>query len=126
MQKYRGTTTYVHVLAELVRAAQYRGVTTYQDMAVIMGLPVTGSYMGKETGQMLREISTEEVGAQRPMLTAVVVGVNGKPGDGFFVLAEELGKLKADEDEQTFWKRELEAVYSAWRRPLPSARPDAD
>ena len=23
--KYRGTTTYVHVLAELVRAAQYRG-----------------------------------------------------------------------------------------------------
>jgi len=28
---YRGTTDYIRVLAELVRAAQYRGVTTYQD-----------------------------------------------------------------------------------------------
>lgn len=119
--KYRGTTTYVHVLAELVRAAQYRGVTTYQDMAVIMGLPVTGSHMGKETGQMLREISVEEVAAQRPMLTAVVVGVQGKPGDGFYVLAGELGKMKAGEDEHAFWEREREAVYAAWRRPLPSA-----
>ena len=27
--KYRGTTMYFHVLAELVRAAQYRGLTTY-------------------------------------------------------------------------------------------------
>ena len=27
--KYRGKTTYFHVLAELVRAAQYRGQTTW-------------------------------------------------------------------------------------------------
>ena len=26
--KYRGTTKYIHVLAELVRAAHYRGLTT--------------------------------------------------------------------------------------------------
>lgn len=77
--------------------------------------------MGKETGQMLREISVEEVAAQRPMLTAVVVGVQGKPEDGFSVLAGELGKMKAGEDEQAFWEREREAVYAAWRRPLPSA-----
>jgi len=36
--KYRRTTKYFHVMAELVRAAQYRGLTTYQDIAVIMGL----------------------------------------------------------------------------------------
>jgi PII-like signaling protein len=55
--KYRGKTVYFHVLAELVRAAQYRGATTYQDIALIMGLPSSGSYMGKETGQILGEIS---------------------------------------------------------------------
>ena len=51
--RYRGTPTYVRVLAELVRAAEYRGVTTYQDIAVIMGLPLKGSHMAKETGHML-------------------------------------------------------------------------
>jgi alkylated DNA nucleotide flippase Atl1 len=51
--RYRGTTDYVRVLAELVHAAEYRGVTTYQDLAVIMGLPLVGAYMGKETGHLL-------------------------------------------------------------------------
>ena len=55
--KYRGTTKYIHVLAELVRAAQYRGVTTYQDIAVIMGLPMQGSHMGAELGWVLGEIA---------------------------------------------------------------------
>jgi len=36
--------------AELVRAAQYRGITTYQDIAAIMGLPQTGSHTGRQTG----------------------------------------------------------------------------
>ena len=36
--KYRGTTTYFRVFEELVRAAQYRGLTTYQDIAVLNGL----------------------------------------------------------------------------------------
>ena len=64
--KYRGTTTYFHVLAELVRAAQYRGRTTYQDIALLMGLPQSGNYMGKEVGLILGEISEDEVRAGRP------------------------------------------------------------
>ena len=117
--KYHGTTKYFHVMAELVRAAQYRGMTTYQDVAVIMGLPVTGSYMGKETGHILGEISQEEVAAGRPMLSAIAVDVNGKVGAGFFALARELGKLNEGENETTFWENECDAVYRAWRRPLP-------
>lgn len=62
--KYRGTTKYFHVMAELVRAAQYRGLTTYQDIAVIMGLPLSGSHMGREVGQVLGEISEDEVAAR--------------------------------------------------------------
>jgi len=117
--KYRGKTVYFHVLAELVRAAQYRGSTTYQDIAVIMGLPVTGSHMGKETGQILGEISENEVAAGRPMLSSVAVGINGKPGSGFFALARDLDLLQRGEDETVFWQRQREATYQAWRRPLP-------
>ena len=40
--KYRNTVHYIHVYDELVRAAQYRGTTTYQDLAVIMKLPLRG------------------------------------------------------------------------------------
>ena len=117
--KYRGTTNYVHVLAELVRAAQYRGTTTYQDSAVIMGLPMKGSRMALETGKVLGEIAEDEVKASRPMLSAVAVSVKGKAGPGFFGLARRLGKLKDNQDQDAFWRSELEAVYSAWKRPIP-------
>ena len=119
MTGYRGTTTYVHVLAELVRAAQYRGVTTYQDLAVIMGLPQSGSHMGRETGQVLGAIAEDEVAAGRPMLSAVAVGVSGRPGPGFYVLARELGRMVDGQSEDEFWTAERESTYAAWRRPLP-------
>lgn len=117
--KYRGTTGYVRVLAELVQAAQYRGLTSYQDIAKIMGLPTQGNLMGKEIGQMLGEIAEDEFRAGRPLLGAVVVGTSGKPGPGFFGLAKDLGKLTDDDDPQAFWERERNAAYEAWRRPLP-------
>lgn len=119
MSRYRGTTVYVHVLAELVRAAQYRGLTTYQDMAVIMGLPQSGNLMGRETGEILGEIVEDELNAGRPMLSAVVVGVGGRPGHGFFDLGHQRGRFTEGQTEEQFWAAEREAVYAAWRRPLP-------
>jgi hypothetical protein len=117
--RYRGTTDYVRVLAELVHAAEYRGVTTYQDLAVIMGLPLQGSHMGKETGHILGEISEDEVSAGRPMLSAVAVSVSGKAGPGFFVLAKQLGRFGGDPaEEEAFWRNEVQAVYETWKRPL--------
>src|SRR5882672_10410956 len=113
--KHRGTTVYFHVVAELVRAAQYRGITTYQDIAVIMGLPIKGAHMGAETGQILGEISEDEFRAGRPMLSAVAVNVNGKAGLGFYALAKELGRVRAGDDDAAFWAREVGAVYDAWR-----------
>jgi hypothetical protein len=118
MASYRGTTTYVHVLAELVRAAQYRGLTTYQDVAVIMGLPLTGNRMGREIGQALNEIVQDEIAAGRPMLSAVVVSVSGRPGPGFFELGKQLGRFKHGQSEDDFWIQEREAAYAAWKRPL--------
>ena len=84
-----------------------------------MGLPQSGSHMGKQVGLILGEISEDEVRAGRPMLSSVAVGVNGKPGPGFFGLARDLGRLDQNKDESAFWKEELLAAYSAWRRPLP-------
>ncbi|OHE18682.1 MAG: hypothetical protein A2X96_00605 [Syntrophobacterales bacterium GWC2_56_13] len=124
--KYRGKTVYFHVLAELVRAAQYRGSTTYQDIAMIIGLPASGSHMGRETGQILGEISEDEVAADRPMLSSVAVGINGKPGSGFFSLARDLGLLQAGEDEVGFWQRQREGAYQAWKRPLPTTTKTAE
>lgn len=116
--RYRGTTKYFHVFAELVRAAQYRGLTTYQDIAPIMGLPATGAHMGAEVGHILGEISEDEVRSGRPMLSAVAVGVSGKPGPGVYVLAKELGLMKADDDELKFWEEQRNTAYEAWRRPI--------
>ena len=116
--RYRGTTVYYHVHAELVRASQYRGLTTYQDLAVIMALPLSGSHLGSETGHVLGEIAEDEVGAGRPMLSAVAVSVTGRPGPGFFALARDLGRLREGEGEQAFWEAECRRVYEAWRRPL--------
>ncbi len=120
--KYRGRTVYFHVMAELVRAAQYRGTTTYQDIAVIMGLPTSGSYMGRETGYILGEISEDEVIAGRPMLSSVAVSVNGKPGPGFFELGRDLGLMKLGEDKIEFWEWQRDAAYRAWKRPLPKMK----
>ena len=75
--------------------------------------------MGKEVGLILGEISEDEVRARRPMLSSVAVGVSGKTGPGFFGLARDLGRLDQNKDESSFWKEELLATYSAWRRPLP-------
>jgi len=120
---YRGTTTYVQVLSELVTAAQYRGATTYQDIAVIMGIATWGNAMGAETGWILGEISEDEVAAGRPMLSAVAVGVSGKPGAGFYTLAKHIGRMGPSEDEAAFWAREREAVYAAWKRRIRAKSP---
>ena len=106
----------------MVRAAQYRGVTTYQDIAVILGLPLSGSHMGKEVGWILGEISEDEVNADRPMLSSVAVGVNGKAGPGFFGLARKLSRLAANGDESKFWEKEQSATHAAWKRPLPPSK----
>jgi len=117
--KYRGTPDYFRVFSELVEAAEYQGVTTYQDIAVIMGLPLKGSYMGREVGHILGEISEDEVKAGRPMLSAIAVSVDGKPGQGFFSLARDLGRLAESEDKAAYWEKEKLLAYEVWKRPLP-------
>lgn len=115
--KYLGTKEYALIQAELITAAKHRGTMTYQEIAQIVGLPLKGNYMSKEVGALLGAISEEEVANGRPMLSAIAVGVNGKPGQGFFSWARELGKLTS-EDENDFWESECKAVYDTWKVKL--------
>jgi hypothetical protein len=117
-KKYRGTKEYHLVYAELITAARYRGTVLYQEIAEIMGLPLTGSFMGRELGVMLGEISEAEVSERRPMLSAIVVStMTGKPREGFFKYARGFGRLQ-DDDEWDFWEKEKEEVYTTWRKAL--------
>ena len=124
--KYRRKPVYYRVYHEPIQAAQYRGTTTYQDVAIMMGLPTSGNYMGKEVGHIVGAISEDEHCAGRPMLSAVVVSsVDGSIGGGFFKLARELGQLGPNDDKDAFLESEREAVYETWRRPIPTKRPNS-
>jgi len=119
-KKYKGQIIFQKVYWELIQAAQYRGYVTYQEIAQMMSLPLTGSYMGKEVGQMLGEISEEEQERGRPMLSAVAVGVSDSPGEGFFVLAKRLEHQFEDtpSDKNEFWEEEKQKVYQTYQREL--------
>lgn len=117
-KSYFGSTDYLLVYSELITSARYRGVATYQAIAQLLGLPLYGSHMGREIGQVVGEISENEIKQGRPMLSAICVGVSGLPGPGFYGFARALGRLKSSnrEDELKFWKNERDAVYDAWAR----------
>lgn len=115
--RYRGKREYGLIYTELITAAKYRGTVTYQEIAQIMGLPLQGNHMSREVGWVLGEISEDELKNGRPMLSAIAVGVNGKPGAGFFDWARKLGRLTS-EDEWAFWESECKAVYDTWKVKL--------
>jgi len=115
--RYRGKKEYALIYTELTTAAKYRGTVTYQEIAQIMGLPLSGNHMSREVGWILGEISETELGNGRPMLSAIAIGVSGEPGPGFYNWARELGKLTS-EDEQSFWDNVCKAVYDTWKVKL--------
>lgn len=116
--KYLNTVDFLKVYAALVNAAEHRGLVTYQEIAQIMGLPMSGSHMGREIGNMIGVISESEVQMGRPMLSAIVVGVSGKPGEGFYHWARDLGRLQTDHpaDEERFWEDEKQAIHEMWKK----------
>lgn len=115
--RYRGTKEFGLIYTELITAAKYRGTVTYQEIAQIMGLPLQGNHMSREVGWILGEISAYELENGRPMLSAIAVGVNGKPGQGYFEWARKLGRLTT-EHEAAFWENECKAVYNTWKVEL--------
>jgi hypothetical protein len=118
---YRTRRQYLMIYAELITAARYRGVVTYQHLAGLAGLPLTGSYLGKEIGMYLGAISEAEHELGRPLISAVAVSATDAPGPGFFGIAKHLGKYRGTTtvDERAFWLAEREAAYDAWKQSFP-------
>lgn len=117
--KYRGTKEYFVVHSELVTAARYRGTITYMEVARILNIHQPGGYMGKEElGQILGEISEDEVARDRPMLSALAVSTAGEPSGGFFDLAQQLGLLENNSPagRKQFWSQTCRALYQTWQR----------
>lgn len=117
--KYFGKKEFANVYCRLIEAAKKRELVYYGKIGEIMGIFQPGNRLSKETGQMLGEISQFEHDHNRPLLSAVVVRPDLKPerpGKGFFELAKELNKFKegSKEDQEKFWKQELQAVYATW------------
>jgi hypothetical protein len=113
--KWMNTKEYFVTYSILVNAARHHGFATYQEIAQANAWPLVGSYMGRLIGEVIGLISKNELEQGRPMLSAIVVGVSGKPGEGFFNWAKDLGVLHEGDDEETFWHDECEKIYEEWK-----------
>ncbi|MBV9759139.1 MAG: hypothetical protein JO340_01130 [Acidobacteriaceae bacterium] len=115
---YRDLGQYFVVFNEVAAAARYRGTVTYQELAHLIGLPIVGSYMGREIGKILGRISRAEHELKHPLLSAVAVTVGGIPGHGFFELATELEEFSGatEEERREFWETEIKRVHEHWRK----------
>lgn len=118
--KYRGTPMFGETARLLIQTARSSGLINYAPIFEILGLK-PGNNAAKEAGQLLGEISEETHKMGLPMLSALVVSTGKqRPGGGFYVLANWVGKIPADATEQqkeAFWREERDKVYAAnWDR----------
>lgn len=101
----------VEILGARVRAEG--GSITYGDLCKTMK-SITIEPHSYALAHMLGEVSDDEDAVGRGMLSAYVVsGETHAPGDGFFELAEKLGRNVRD--REAFWVAELRRIEVAWK-----------
>jgi hypothetical protein len=99
----------------LIEAARQRKMITYSDL-VGQANAVNFNAFDQRLFAILGQISSEEHEKERPLLSVLVVHKVGdmKPGDGFFELAEALGRDTSDVLKA--WITEVQKVYQYWNR----------
>ena len=79
------------IYEEILKVAKRKSTVYYSDVAPLAGLDLDLLVHRIRIAQILDGISTSEHEAERPLLSAVVVGKGtGRPGKGFFDLARRL------------------------------------
>lgn len=101
------------VYGELIAVARRGETVNYSDV-------VSHAEGCSRLFRILDRISSYEHRAGRPLLSAVVVGVEGIPGRGFFDMARVLGLYVGDGEAQ-YWSEELKRVHKQWA-PTPFRR----
>jgi hypothetical protein len=102
------------VYDKLVEVAGAQEIINYGAVAPLAGIDVNNPHFAAQLGLILDEINRAEYAADRPLLSAVVIGLDSnQPGPGFFKCARTLGLLD-DGDEYGFWIAELKRVHEFW------------
>ncbi len=111
---YRGTQFYNEAYRELIHAARSHKLLTYRPFIDILKLR-PGNYAQSQVGQLLAELGEDVHRAGFPILTAIIANQSTHlPGDGFFDLAQGLGKLPIGLDangKKAFWDAEVGRVF---------------
>lgn len=115
--KYRGTKEYYRIFAKLIAAAESGQIISYKEVGNILGIKSFGDHYAREVGRVLGEISDDEHGNGRPMLSAIAHNEAGSPGPGFYKCARDPGfAISTDrKDELAFWEKEQSRVYQEWK-----------
>lgn len=104
------------IRAILVRKAKERAMIPYSDL-VAQVRAVNFNAFDVRLFSILGQLSTDEHQQGRPLLSVLVVHKTGdmQPGDGFFELAESLGRDTSNLLEA--WIAEVRQVYQYWNKP---------
>ena len=99
----------------LIDRAKQRSMITYSDLVAFVKA-VNFNAHDHRLFSILGQLSIDEHERSRPLLSVLVVHKNGdmQPGEGFFELAEHLGRDTSDVLKA--WITELQKVYQHWNR----------
>jgi hypothetical protein len=95
----------------LVAVARERSTITYDALRARVGADVAGSGE-RDLAAALRAVSVAADEAGEGLLSAVVVRRSGRPGEGWFRLAEQRGRDVSNGDQA--WRAEVERVWRAF------------
>ena len=105
---------------KLVEVARVKGIIFYFDIALLIGLDLDLPEHRDRLSEMLNEIGRDENRKGNPFLPAIAIAVRqGRPGDGFFATAGELGLYDGGagvREQVPFWIREVCRVHEHWAR----------
>ena len=111
------TSMKVELATILKNAATHKQIVYYSDLIPKMTtftFDFEEPYHRNLMAELLGSVSTDEHKEGRPLLSAIVCKKTGvlEPGQGFFDLAEDLGRLKGE--KMGFWQFEVRKVFEEW------------
>src|SRR4051812_5090898 len=95
------------VRGRLIEVARRRGLITYGELCIGLAKPKLFPGSADLSG-LLFQVSRYERRNGRPLLTALVVNADGRPGRGFFSMAQSEG-MGDGSDDLALWAGEVRA-----------------